>query len=103
MLQKRSTYGDITTAHAETDAHEPQAASPADEQHEKQNSTVEETQLKEDNTPEANTPLPTTPIQCSTQSTNRPHRYAQPLLPNKRQKRKKQTKKKVKLTLKRQS
>ena len=66
MPQKRSTYGGITTAHAETDAHEPQAATPVDEQHEEQNPTVEETQPKEDIAPEANTPLPTTAIQCST-------------------------------------
>ena len=72
MPQKRSTYGDITTAHAETDAHEPQAATPADEQHVEQIPTVEETQPKEDNPPEANIPLPTTPILCSTSHGPRP-------------------------------
>ena len=66
MPQKRYTYGDIITAHAETDAHEPQAATTADEQHEEQNPTAEETQPKKDNTSETNTPLPTTPIHCST-------------------------------------
>ena len=72
MPQKRSTYGDLTTAHAETDPHEPQAATRGDEQHEEQNPTVEETQPKENNAPEANTPLPTTPIQCGTSHGSRP-------------------------------
>ena len=72
MPQKRSTYIDKTTTHAETDAHEPQAATPADEQLEEQNPTVEESQPKRDNAPEANTPLPTTPIQCSTSHRPRP-------------------------------
>ena len=72
MPQKRSTYSDIITAHAETDAPEPQAATSADEQREEQNPTAEETQPKEDNTSEANTPLPTTPIQCGTSHGPRP-------------------------------
>ena len=72
MPLKRSTYGDVITAHAETDAPEPQATTPADEQQEEQNPTAEETQPKEDNTSEANPPLPTTPIQCSTSHGPRP-------------------------------
>ena len=72
MPQKRSTDGDITTTHTETDAHEPQDSTTADEQHEERNPTVEETQTEEDNAPEANTPLPTTPIQCSTSHGPRP-------------------------------
>ena len=112
MPRKLSTYGDITTTHTETDAHEPQAAITTDKQHEERNPTAEETQLEEDNAPEANTPLPTTPIQCSTShgprhprgmTTNKPLRFAQMLPPKDCRKRKKQTKKKVKVTLRRQN
>ena len=35
MPQKRSTYGDIVTTHTGTDAPEPRAATPADEQRNK--------------------------------------------------------------------
>ena len=74
MLQKRSTYGDILTASAETDHPEPQAATLADdtEQQEEQTPIAEETQPEEDSIPESNTPLPTTPIQCTTSHGPRP-------------------------------
>ena len=46
MPQERSTYGDIITANTGTDAPEPQAITPADEQQEEHTPTAEETQSK---------------------------------------------------------
>ena len=110
MPQKRSTYGDIITTHTETDIQEPQAATTTGQQHEEQNTAVEETQLEEDSAPEVNTPLPlhrsnvvpvTVRARHRKMTINKPPRFVQPLPLKDCVRPKKQTKKKVKLTLKR--
>ena len=75
MPEKRSTYGDTTVMHTESDSQNKQGET-AEKDEPPTNNTATATEVQpteEEATPEINTPPPSTPVQCSTSYGARPN------------------------------